>query len=161
MWKKKKDCLLTTFGVDTSNLGRGMCFGAESYIYQRPYQPFFRIIYGDFCRGGEAFPVALRAVEDRSGKKRQRLREVEKQLREKERIAAGRRRVSDEVQKLRNKMEQIQAKIDAFDEENRSGSEPQRLELMKKIFKKILNRLKKSSLKGDSTVQIRRTLRSE
>ena len=55
---------LTALGVDTSNLGRGMCFGAGSYIYQRPYQPFFRIIYGDFCRGGEAFPVALRAVKD-------------------------------------------------------------------------------------------------
>ena len=54
---------------------------------------------------------------------------MEKQLREKKRIAAGRRRVSDEVQKLRNKIEQTQAKIDAFDEENRGGSELQRLVL--------------------------------
>ena len=42
-----------------------------------------------------------------------------------------------------------------------ANCELQRLELLKKIFKKILNGLKKSSLKGDSIVQTRRTLRFE
>ena len=68
---------------------------------------------------------------------------MEKQLREKERIAAGRRRVSDEMQKLRNKIEQTQAKVDAFDEENRSGSKLQRLELLKKNLQEDFERVKK------------------
>jgi len=86
---------------------------------------------------------------------------VEKQLREKERIAAGRRRVSDEMQKLRNKIEQTQAKVDAFDEKIEVEANCKDWNYWKKIFKKILNGLKKSSLKGDSTVQTRRALRIE
>ena len=34
-WRKRRSAWWTTFGVDTSNLGRGMCFGAGRYICRR------------------------------------------------------------------------------------------------------------------------------
>ena len=66
VWKKKKACLVNCVWRGHIEFGaRNVFWSGKIYLPKRlPYQPFFRIIYGDFCRGGEAFPVALRAVED-------------------------------------------------------------------------------------------------
>ena len=109
-------------------------FSRYSQIYSKPFL-------------GRVLKISLLKKMKKSTEDRQRLRELERQLKEAENITLDKEQAIKKVKDLENRVEQTQAKIDSCQEEHGSNveseSELRRLQQLKNNFQKHLEETKK------------------